>query len=494
MKDNHQKMAMPKEVSALNTYWLIQYLHEHHPDLDISDLIRQISHQFPCYVENLQTGKVEQIALEHLQIARYWFSHRFVKTLHDLIQLQIPDPRLGFKIGSTLYKTQPLVRTAMGVSLLGTNRVVKKISQEAAKFNRTKQYRILQLDKGSAKIRITHNPGIVICDFTMQWNAGCFVSYARLAGATDIQVELICVDSGPNSPDENSRAIWDFEIRYREPGVLIRLSKTILRRLPWVGKLIERAESVEIEHQEQIFNRDNIIRERTEKLLSIQQKLIDEERENIEQKLQKISMELVTAEERERRAIAEGLHDSVTQLLAISLSKIKSTRQNDAAFEVLIEIQDYLEQAVTDLRSLTFQISPPVLYDFGLEAALEWLVDEVNSRHNMELLFSNLLEEPLNPGQSQKVTLYRALRELVINMIKHAQTPHGQIQLFLENDHFVAEVADEGIGFEPEQADKGFGLFSLEDRLLYLDGKMKIIAAPGEGTIVQLSIPLDHMV
>lgn len=493
MQNSKTSEVMVKEVSALNTFWVVQYLGERHSSLDLQELIEQIAQRFPCYVENLETGKVEQVSLNHLQMPRHWFSHRFVKALYDLIQEHIPDPRLGYKIGSSLYRAQPIVRTALGVSLLGTHRMANRVSKEAAKYNRTKQYQIHKLGKGLVNIRITLNPGIVAGEFIVQYNAGCFASYARLAGATDISVDVICIDPGPDSPGESGRGIWDFKLRYQEPGLLTRLTKAVLLNFPWIRAMAERAEIVETEHQEQIFNRDTIIRERTEHLLSIQQKLIDEERENIEQKLQKISLELVTTEERERRAIAEDLHDSVTQLLALSLSRVKSTQQNNSGIDELEEVREYLEQAVTDLRSLTFQISPPVLYDFGLEAALEWLVTEVNGRQGMRLVFSNLLDSPLNPGQAQKVTLYRALRELVINMVKHSQTKDGQILLRQEDGIFVAEVADEGIGFDPDTLKPGFGLFSLEDRLLCLNGKMTILSAPGEGTIVQLSMPLEQI-
>lgn len=264
---------MPKEVSALNTYWLVRYLHERHPDLDLQDLVDRVSGMFPCYVENLQTGKVEQVSLDHLQTPRYWFSHRFVKALHDLIEVCIPDPILGFKIGSTMYKTQPLVKTALGIPLLGTHKVANRVSREAAKYNRTKQYHVQELRKGFVLIRITHTPGIVVSEFTMQWNAGCFASYARLAGATEIQFKLHCIDSGPDSPGDISSAIWDIELRYQEPGLLIRLSKAVFYNLPWLRELVERAEALEEEHQEQILNRDNIIRERTADLATLNEKL-----------------------------------------------------------------------------------------------------------------------------------------------------------------------------------------------------------------------------
>ena len=485
--------VMPLEVSALNTYWLVQYLHQHYPDLDLQQLIDQIGRMYPCYVRNLQTGELEQVNLRHLRNPRYWFSHQFVLDLHNLIEKKIADPRLGFKIGCTLYKTQPVIKTAIGIPLLGLHRVASRVSREAAKFNRTKQYHVQRLDRGLVEIRIIHDPGIVVCDFAMQWNAGCFVSYARLAGATDISVDIRCVDPGPASADDEKRAIWDFEIRYKEPTLLTRITKAFFSHIPWIRELTARAEAVEDEHQEQIINRDRIIRERTDKLLSIQRKLINQERQNIEQKLRNISFELVNTEERERRAIAEDLHDSVTQLLALSLSKVKFVQRHHSEIEELIEIRTYLERCLADIRSLTFQISPPVLYDFGLEAALQWLVTDVNTRHNMQLVYTNLLESPLETGEQQKVTVYRAVRELIINMIKHARTTQGQVMLCRENDLFIAEVADEGVGFQPESIRPGFGLFSLKDRLLCLGGAVDISSTIGEGTVVQLSIPFAQM-
>lgn len=493
MRINELKLPMPKEVSAFNTYWLVQYLQKYHSDLDLQQLIDRIAETLPCYVENLQNGVLEQVSLAHLQNPRYWFSHMFVKSLHDLIEEQVPDPRLGFKIGSTIYRTQPVVRTTLGLSLLGVHRVAKRVSKEAAKYNRTKTYSIQHLSKGRVGLRITHDPGIVISEFTMQWNAGCFASYARLAGATNISVDLHCVYSGPENPGDPEKAIWDFTIQYRDPGLPTRLAKAILFTLPWVRALSEQAAIVEAEHQEQILNRDSIIKEQTDRLLGIQHKLIDEERESIEKKLQDISRELASTEERERRSIAEDLHDSVTQLLALSLSKVKSVQHSGGDIDEIEEIKDNLELALTDLRSLTFQISPPVLYDFGLEAALEWLVTDINSRQDMHLLFVNLLDSPINTGSQQKVTLYRAIRELVINILKHGETREGQIILSINEDNLVAEVEDEGIGFDPQKITQGFGLFSLKDRLLHLNGDLTIDSTPGEGTVVQISVPLEQM-
>jgi len=320
----------------------------------------------------------------------------------------------------------------------------------------------------------------------MQWNAGCMASYARLAGATDVTVDLQCLDSGT----DKGGSIWDFKLQFTEPPLLSRLAKGLLFAIPWFREINNRAELIEADHIQQILDRDVIIQKRTNHLFSIQKQLIDQERSSIEQKLKLMSMELVATEERERKAIAEDLHDSVTQLLAVSLKKIKNLTAH-TEIEDLAEVGEHLEEALTDLRSLTFQISPPVLYDFGLEAALDWLVEDVNQRHAMQVIFSNLLDTPLQPSHQEKVTLYRAVRELIINMIKHGCTDSGQVILRAEENTVIIEVADEGIGFDPDSVKRGFGLYSLKDRLSMLNGDMKIMSVPGEGTAVLLSVPLD---
>ncbi|BHH84854.1 sensor histidine kinase [Desulforhopalus sp. 52FAK] len=488
-----KNIVMAKEISALNTFWLIQYLHKYHVDVDVDAIVASIAAEQDCYIENLETGKIEPVTVAHLQMPRYWFSHDFIQALHDAIQECIPDPRLAYKIGRTIYKTKPLILTTLGVSLLGVHGVAKKVSLEAAKYNRTKVYSVRSLKKGHVGLRVVHNPGIKVSDFTMQWNAGCFVSYGKLAGANDIEVETHCLDPGPTVAGGAGQAIWDFDLYYKEPHLFNRLFRALMLTVPWVRKLTEQAEEIEAEYQEQIFTRDKIIAERTERLVAIQEKLVEQERVSSEQKLAKISHELVTTEERERRAIAEDLHDSVTQLLALSVKDAATLQGKHDDLAGLDTLQENLGKALTDLRALTFQISPPVLYDFGLEAALEWLVEDVNSRHNMRLVFTNLIGSPLRPGQKQNIVLYRSVRELVINIIKHAETPDGQILLRITGTKLIVEVADEGVGFDADVNHDGFGLFSLEDRLLFVNGKISIMSSVGEGTIVQIRVPLEKL-
>ena len=428
---------MPKEVSARNTLSLVRYLRKYHSGLDLEGLIDRIVLNSPCFVENLQNGSLEQVTLLHLQNPRYWFSHAFVKSLHDLIEEQIPDPGLGFKIGQTICHTQPVAPAALGLSLLGLHGVVERALKEVIKYDRTKTYSIRRLSRGSISIQIIHNPGIVVSEFAIQWHAGYFAVCALLAGATSIRINLDCIDPGPISQDDRQKAIWGLTLQYLDPGLPVRLARALLLTLPWVRTRSGQPVIAEAGHQDTILIVDTTTRVRTDNnVLSVKGKPEDEEQLGIEEKLP----------------------DNLTRMLALNLSNFNAVQHADITSDEKEKIEDHLELALNDLRSLTSQISPPVLYDFGLEAALEWLVNDINNRQNMHLLFVNLLDCPLNPGPQQKVALYRAIRELVTNIIQHSETSEGQIILSLEENEFIVEVEDEGIGFDPDMISQGFGL------------------------------------
>ena len=479
--------AMPKQVSSLNTLWLIQCLRSRYPEVDIDDLVHDVAVSGSFTVENLQTGRTELVGVPHLESKDYWFSNLFMISLYHGIEECIQDPDFAYYCGNTFYKSQPLLKTAIGVPLIGPYRLIRRIVCENDKFNRTKKAIILALEKGYVAVRLIHHPNVIMTPFGMEWHRGTFASYARLAGVTDIGVTVKCVERGPEKYGDDGQAIYDFEITFKDPGFLRRISNLLLYSIPAVKELIHNTELIQAEHNEQILNRDRIIREKTAHLVNIQKKLMEAERMNIEQKLQTLSAELVTTEERERRAIAEDLHDSVTQLLALSVANLKQHNKINPGVERLKDTQSYLETALKETRSLTFQISPPVLYDFGLESALEWLVGDIGERHTLELDFINLLDAPLSMSDYEKVTVYRSVREAVINCIKHAEANYVSVVLTQEDGKHRIEIEDNGVGFNPSTVKKGFGLSTLDDRLQSIGAKIAIYSRPGEGTRVDIS-------
>ncbi|WP_028581736.1 AAA family ATPase [Desulfogranum japonicum] len=215
--------------------------------------------------------------------------------------------------------------------------------------------------------------------------------------------------------------------------------------------------------------------------------------------LQNMSAELAMVEEQERKSIADDLHDSVTQTLALSVIQLKkhiqslSSQKQQSLHLVLAQT----EEAVKQIRSLTFQLSPKILYDFGLVPALEWLVDDMKSSHSMDVTLRN--ELPLhssldNLTENANITLYRAVRELLINVCKHADTRKAVIWMTCDTSEVVFTVADEGKGFnsflDTESSGGGYGLVRLQERIQALGGDVTIDTAPYSGSRVSLSLPL----
>lgn len=480
---------MVMQVSSLNTAWLIQSIRSDHPYVDLQVLVKDaLAEQCFC-IKNLKTGQVEMVALHHLESPDYWFSNLFMVHLYQAIERHVKDPDFAYTCGRTFYKTQSCLKTAIGVPLIGPYRLIKRIVAENSKFNRTKDAEIRVLEKGRGVIRLIHKPNVIMTDFALKWHLGAFESYGRLAGMTKLSISATCIEKGPEKYGEPGRATYDFEMVFEESGLLRRFWNRLLYSIPSVREIIDNAGQIQADHNEQILNRDRMIEQRTNHLLQIQGNLMEAERMVIENRLQTLSAELVATEERERRAIAEDLHDSITQLLAISVKGLRNHMAGEGGEKELENVLGTLQEALAGIRSLTFQISPPVLYDFGLESALEWLAGDISERHPIEIDFINLLDSRLELTDQEKIILYRMVREAVINCIKHAKASYGTIVLLKENDRIKIEVEDNGVGFDPMSGlKKGFGVSAAADRLAAIGAGIDIISAPGKGTRIILEL------
>ncbi|MCG6963031.1 MAG: sensor histidine kinase [Acidobacteria bacterium] len=209
----------------------------------------------------------------------------------------------------------------------------------------------------------------------------------------------------------------------------------------------------------------------------------------------RLASELALTEERHRRAIASDLHDHIGQALAVAKGRLAGLRGNavfsgmERDFE---EIDTLLGQTIQYTRTLTFEISPPVVYELGLEAALRWLAKEFRHRHGLR-------SEVVVSGQGREVpddlriTLFRSVQELMMNAVKHARADLVQIRLDSSEERLTVEVRDDGVGFDSAQVREtehdGFGLFSIRERMEGLGGSLTIDSAPGGGAALTLSVP-----
>ncbi|WDP91149.1 MAG: sensor histidine kinase [Desulfobacter sp.] len=486
---------MKKQVSALNTFWVVKFLNQYHSAVSIEEILEDVHRDCPFLVENLKTGFMEPVAKVHLLDTAYWFSNEFMIRLYECVQKRVLDPNLGYKIGKTSYRAQHIIKTAIGIPLMGPYTLLKIMSKENRKYNRTKENVIRKLTKGHVVIEVIHKKNVIINDFALAWHIGIFESYARIAGASNVVVKGRNLEEGPKKYGDPGRARWEFDIRFTHHNFFARIFNLIISRVPIVKNTIENANAIQEEFTEQILNRDKIIREKTQRLNRIQTRIFKAERHAIEQQLKNISKELVSTEERERRLIAEDLHDSISQSLALSLSKLKNFNQSSGEKSRDLEIvESALEQVVSDIRSLTFQINPPILYDLGLKAAIEWIVADLGKRNNTQIQLNDNISGPILLEEPLKTVMYRAIREIVINVIKHATANQVQVTLSTFENSYVVSIEDDGIGFDLAQFGgknkKGFGLFSINERLKAFGGEMEIDTAPGKGVHVMLIAPM----
>ncbi len=216
-----------------------------------------------------------------------------------------------------------------------------------------------------------------------------------------------------------------------------------------------------------------------------------------QKQLKSLASKLTLTEERERRRIAIGLHDQISQSLAISKIKIEGLLHSDVSEgcdKVLRDVRDWLGKAITNTRSLTFDLSSPILYELGFEKAVAaWLEEEIQRKYNIVTEFSND-QKPKPLEDDVRVLLFRDVRELLINVVKHAHAKTVVVSINKVGKMIRVRVEDDGIGFDPAKFAKArkaaFGLFSIRERLEHLGGKFSIDSAPGRGCKVTVLAPL----
>lgn len=200
-----------------------------------------------------------------------------------------------------------------------------------------------------------------------------------------------------------------------------------------------------------------------------------------------------SVESRERRSLGVELHDSIGQLVPLARIKLAALREDLADSSVsgkLAELDDLLARAEDEVRTLTFQLSPAVLKDLGLAAAAEKLAESLGSGIGLDVTIRNDgLPKPLDADCADAV--FRGLREILMNVVRHARTDKAQVSLCREGERVVVEVEDSGVGFDPTRWSEGFGLRTYRDRLESVGGSLEIDSRPGEGTRVALAVPAD---
>ena len=220
----------------------------------------------------------------------------------------------------------------------------------------------------------------------------------------------------------------------------------------------------------------------------------DLERTNAD--LRRLAADMALVSEREKKRLAGELHDSPMQKLALAQSQLASAMQrrdkeSDALLEVGLEL---LRDALRELRTLQFELSPPVLYQEGLAPALQWLASNTRARFGIDLSFTAGTTAPEIRGDLG-VCLYQCVRELVHNLVRHADASAGNIELDVRGQDILITVSDNGRGLPPTFPIRGqgerprYGLFSVRERLALLGGDLSL-ASDASGTRATVRVPL----
>lgn len=215
------------------------------------------------------------------------------------------------------------------------------------------------------------------------------------------------------------------------------------------------------------------------------------------ERLKSLVSELVTTEERERKRIASDLHDNVGQTLAVTKIKLESLlsqKYGDNVMHALVEIENLVNQSIRETRSMMIDLSPSVLLELGFTEAIEWLKEQIHAQYGLQIsMIDNLRIRHVD--QEVQLILFRATRELLLNVVKHAGAKRAYVSLRDDGKNIRINVRDKGAGFDISTLKAnagtygGFGLCSIRERLAYIGGLLEIVTRRGEGASFTLIAP-----
>jgi signal transduction histidine kinase len=318
--------------------------------------------------------------------------------------------------------------------------------------------------------------------------------------AAPIQVDGDTVGSitiGYGDPPKDNERLMEVAERY---GVSLEKLRELSVNMPSRPQFIVAVAKARLRSAAVLLG-EIIKRKRTEEALADLTKHLEERISERTQQLRVLATELNLAEQQERKRLAVELHDHLQHLLVLGKIKIGQTKrhaqQNSATTDAMKQVDDVLSDALRYTRTLVAELSPAVLRDHGLPAALKWL-GEYMQKLSMRVTVHVPEELKIVLPEDQAVLLFQSVRELLINASKYAGTGESTVTLEHSADQLRIQVRDQGAGFDVNAAaaalagagSSKFGLFSIRERMTALGGSFDIQSAPGEGAAATLTLPL----
>jgi signal transduction histidine kinase/ActR/RegA family two-component response regulator len=225
---------------------------------------------------------------------------------------------------------------------------------------------------------------------------------------------------------------------------------------------------------------------------------LEEEGEKAKQtiiQLRRMTGELILSEQNERRRLAKILHDHLQQLLVSAKYRIAFlNRATDPSIKAAAqEVEELLSEVIEASRSLTSELSPPIVYESTLRTGIEWLVSYMAAQNGLEVRLK--MDQDISPEDPNiKILLFESIRELLLNVAKHARIRSAEISVNeVERNRLEITVSDEGVGFQPAMLEhKGIGFFRIQERMRSIGARFKIQSAPGQGSRFTILAPLER--
>jgi PAS domain S-box-containing protein len=220
--------------------------------------------------------------------------------------------------------------------------------------------------------------------------------------------------------------------------------------------------------------------------------------EEYQSSLQKLTTEVALIVEKQKKEIATNIHDQLSESLVISkmrISALEKRTELKSAFEDFDFIKSQISKALENSRKITYELSPPILYQLGLIEALDWFAEDTQEKHGIEFQFSSNI--PMLPiDEFKSILIYRCIQEVVNNAIKYAAASLLTLECIKEEKAIVIFVKDNGKGFDTSilkkasKSDTGFGLFAVQERIRSMEGDFTVKSEINKGTTIKIYLPL----
>ncbi|QTD36943.1 PAS domain S-box protein [Polaribacter batillariae] len=226
--------------------------------------------------------------------------------------------------------------------------------------------------------------------------------------------------------------------------------------------------------------------------------LAKEEIQQYQTSLQKLTTEITIIEEKQKKKIASNIHDHLSQSLVISKMRIKKLKKNpqvNVIYEDLQFIESHISDALENSRKITYELSPPILYQLGVIEALNWLVEDLENKYKIKFRLQTAISS-IKISELKSIILYRSIQEILTNAIKHADASLIKIDIKKTKKGVNIFIVDDGVGFDTSilnefknQSGSGFGLFTVQERIKNLQGRFTITSKINKGTSIKIFIP-----